>query len=264
MSDLISRQDALDAFNHNLTVTGRENANEVRSYIKETMDKIKALPSEQQVTGKLNNRDGSLLTGDSEACKEQKSKLDLISRQDAVSIFMQRAKELAGFKGDIGGACEGAAKLIKSLPSADAVQIPIKLEKRYPQSRDEDITDAFMRGYLAGRSSADRPTEWIPVSEKLPKKGQKIIFTEHDHYAKQRGDGFPEEIIGVGTYFSYEEWNYSLTEHMAKKAGKEGFGKDHVIVHGRRYNVEESEITAWMPMPEPYREDGEEYDGRRY
>lgn len=42
--------------------------------------------------------------------------------------------------------------------SADAVQIPIKLEKRYPQSRDEDITDAFMRGYLAGRSSADRPT----------------------------------------------------------------------------------------------------------
>ena len=44
---------------------------------------------------------------------------DPISRQAAVSIFMQRAKELAGFKGDIGGACEGAAKLIKSLPSAE-------------------------------------------------------------------------------------------------------------------------------------------------
>ena len=183
--DLISRQDAIDAFNDNIIVTGRENANEVRSYIKKTMDKI------------------------------------------------------------------------KELPYVDAVQIPIKLEKRYPQSRDEDITDAFMRGYLAGRSSADRPTEWIPVSEKLPKEGQKIIFTEHDHYAKQRLAGFPEEIVGVGTYFSYEEWNYSLTEHMAKKAEKEGFGRDHVIVHGRRYNVEESEITAWMPMPEPYREDDE-------
>ena len=34
----------------------------------------------------------------------------------------------------------------------------IKLTKRYPNSREEDITDAFMRGYLAGRSSADRPT----------------------------------------------------------------------------------------------------------
>ena len=44
---------------------------------------------------------------------------DLVSRQAAVSILMQRAKELAGFKGDIGGACAGAAKLIKSLPSAE-------------------------------------------------------------------------------------------------------------------------------------------------
>ena len=37
--------------------------------------------------------------------------------------------------------------------------IPIKLEKRYPESKDEDITDAFMQGYLNGK--ADRPTgEW--------------------------------------------------------------------------------------------------------
>lgn len=38
--------------------------------------------------------------------------------------------------------------------------IPIKLEKRYPESKDEDITDAFMQGYLKGK--ADRPNgEWI-------------------------------------------------------------------------------------------------------
>lgn len=38
--------------------------------------------------------------------------------------------------------------------------IPIKLEKRYPESRDEDIIDAFMQGYLKGK--ADRPQgEWI-------------------------------------------------------------------------------------------------------
>lgn len=56
-------------------------------------------------------------------------------------------------------------RMINDAPTvADAVQIPIKLEKRYPQSRDEDITDAFMRGYLAGRSSADRPTgEWVDI-----------------------------------------------------------------------------------------------------
>jgi len=45
---------------------------------------------------------------------------------------------------------------------SEAVQIPIKLEKRYQESKDEDITDAFMRGYLAGRSSADAVHgEWI-------------------------------------------------------------------------------------------------------
>lgn len=33
----------------------------------------------------------------------------------------------------------------------EAAKIPIKLEKRYPESKDEDIADAFMRGYIAGR-----------------------------------------------------------------------------------------------------------------
>ena len=52
--------------------------------------------------------------------------------------------------------------------SADAVQIPIKLEKRYPESKDEDITDAFMRGYLAGRSSAEAVHgEWIRVGHDI-------------------------------------------------------------------------------------------------
>lgn len=36
----------------------------------------------------------------------------------------------------------------------------IILEKRYPHSRSEDITDAFMRGYVKGK--ADRPQGyWI-------------------------------------------------------------------------------------------------------
>lgn len=35
----------------------------------------------------------------------------------------------------------------------------IILEKRYPHSRSEDITDAFMRGYVKGK--ADRPQEWV-------------------------------------------------------------------------------------------------------
>jgi len=52
-TDLISRQDALDTFNGNIMVTGQENANEVRSYIKETVDKIMALPSADRPTGHI-------------------------------------------------------------------------------------------------------------------------------------------------------------------------------------------------------------------
>lgn len=43
--------------------------------------------------------------------------------------------------------------------------IPIKLEKRYPESRDEDITDAFMQGYLKGAEistiKVQGYTEWL-------------------------------------------------------------------------------------------------------
>lgn len=34
----------------------------------------------------------------------------------------------------------------------------IKLEKRYPESREEDITDAYMRGYEAGATMGRRTT----------------------------------------------------------------------------------------------------------
>lgn len=46
-----------------------------------------AIEALKQVTGKLRNPDDSLLTEDAEACKEQKSKLDLISRQDAIDAM---------------------------------------------------------------------------------------------------------------------------------------------------------------------------------
>jgi hypothetical protein len=42
----------------------------------------------------------------------------------------------------------------------------IILEKRYPHSRSEDITDAFMRGYLKGK--ADRPQgKWNFIGDNM-------------------------------------------------------------------------------------------------
>ena len=51
--------------------------------------------------------------------------------------------------------------------------IPVELKKRYPYSRDEDITDAFMRGYQSAKSEY----EWIPCSGRLPEKDELVLVT---------------------------------------------------------------------------------------
>jgi len=66
---------------------------------------------------------------------------DLISRQAAVDMLMERASNLRGTVGDLGGACSGAAKLIAQFPSAE------------PEQR------------------------WIPCSERLPEKSGRYLVT---------------------------------------------------------------------------------------
>ena len=50
--------------------------------------------------------------------------------------------------------------------------IPIELKRRYPKSRDEDITDAFMRGYQSAKGELVRCKDcyyssWNKYSESL-------------------------------------------------------------------------------------------------
>ena len=62
---------------------------------------------------------------------------ELISRQAAVDMLMERASNLRGTVGDLGGACSGAAKLIAQLPSAQPEIIRCKDCKFYtPMNRE--------------------------------------------------------------------------------------------------------------------------------
>ena len=65
--------------------------------------------------------------------------------------------------------------------------------------------------------SADRPTKWIPVSERLPIPPTFCLVTT---------DGSHGDVIDIALYMS-DGW------HKA------------------------SDVIAWMPLPMPYREDGE-------
>ena len=72
---------------------------------------------------------------------------------------------------------------------------------------------ACIIGVLEEIPSADRPTEWIPVSERLPgKDGCYLVSTT----------GTNNDIIDIA-YYTEEIW------HKA------------------------SRIKAWMPLPEPYK-----------
>ena len=120
MSDLISRQDALDMLCEDCRSISAQDC-EYKDVCK-TRNFIMLLPSadKKQVTGKLNNRDDSLLTADSEAVKERKSKLDLISRADAIEAVRKKLQDWGSY------ACEDYRRglyesqdIIEALPSAD-------------------------------------------------------------------------------------------------------------------------------------------------
>lgn len=279
--DLISRDDAIRELNGACS-TWEDDA--------KVQEIVMAIPSAEQVAGKLNNPCDSLLKADSDECKEQKSKLDLISRADAI----EAVTDIQDGSGQRYYLAVSLVDKIRSLPSADAVsrevydkrtqaderiidsyrrefsevasaeaedrlyikiyaddepsvkaeklyqicgetqnrevtewlkeyfpaeavQIPIKLEKRYPESKDEDITDAFMRGYLAGRSSAEAVQGWIPCSERLPDVDVEVLTTT--------------------------DWSEVLIAWHRKDGTWET--EDYILAN--------DEILAWMPLPTPYK-----------
>ncbi len=164
-TDLISRADAI-----------RWVKTECNPYGKPTLDydsglkvieHLKKMPSElpsaeaEQVTGKLKNPCDSLLKSDSDECKEQKSKLDLISREDAIEAvheyYQKRFTEDSKWDADakmfvledktIAKDNMEICNIINAIPSADVVsremREPTEEErasvKRYIDSISADV-----------------------------------------------------------------------------------------------------------------------------
>lgn len=73
--------------------------------------------------------------------------------------------------------------------------------------------------------SAQSEPQWISVSEGLPKKDGRYQVTRHD-------DVTNTEFIDILWYEKNTWWNRQATGDYA--------------------------VTAWMPLPEPYREEGDE------
>lgn len=87
-------------------------------------------------------------------------------------------------------------------------------------------------GYLDGYEKAlEQEAKWIPVSEKLPKQGVKVLVQRNDEIEVGYFDGYYEREYwqnGIKDTATNPHWWYSMgrlsTEHP----------------------------VAWMPLPEPY------------
>lgn len=81
-------------------------------------------------------------------------------------------------------------------------------------------------------SSSEKPDKWIPVSERLPEKdGQYLITVKYKHV----NDSYED------VYAEHGEWHD---------------GRWDMFCFGHCGEVEG--IIAWMPLPEPYKQEVEE------
>ena len=117
------------------------------------------------------------------------------------------------------------------LIGADALMETIN-RQCYPVQHDMTSIEPGMTRIGILQAIQEQPTiepgpQWIPVSERLPTARQSVILSTKDY-------------TGEGCYWETTEY--------------------HVIWKGYRWNATywDDEVVAWMPLPEPYKEDGEQ------
>lgn len=90
---------------------------------------------------------------------------------------------------------------------------------------------------------------WIPVSERLPEDIKPVIITwKNTDPASYYQYIVGKHFIGTGHYCNGKWfWYSSVCEDLLAEYGKSDIDElDEAI-----------EVIAWMPLPTPYREDGE-------
>ena len=86
-----------------------------------------------------------------------------------------------------------------------------------------------------------KSTNWIPVSERLPEDEKEYLVTLEKVY------GTPEKLYGIANYLKFGDAGY----WKEKKYGYLEWDK-YSDGHG---GTKMYKVIAWMPLPEPYKED---------
>lgn len=82
---------------------------------------------------------------------------------------------------------------------------------------------------------------WIPVSERMPEDERECLVTLEKIY------GTPETLFGIANYLKFGDagyWNERKYGYLEWDKYSDGHGGTKMY-----------KVIAWMPLPEPYKED---------
>ena len=110
------------------------------------------------------------------------------------------------------------------------------------EERDAFITFLELTDELQEAIKQDeKENGWIPVSERLPEDERECLVTLEKVY------GTPEKLYGIASYLKFDDagyWNENKYGYLEWDKYLDGHGGTKMY-----------KVIAWMPLPEPYKED---------
>ena len=103
------------------------------------------------------------------------------------------------------------------------------------------------------KSLPSAEADWIPCSERLPDELAAVNITWVNHnpppYYKYTKD---VPLVDAAVYYkgAWYWWDATVIDLLGEYDG--------AYIHGIEPIDKDIEVVAWMPLPKPYREDGEE------
>lgn len=150
----------------------------------------------------------------------------------------------------------------KEIPGGDTISRAAAIDDLHGKDPSQVWDTADIEVWVNALPSAQPEPRWIPCSEKLPEINQTVLLSTTDGEVIV-GYRYKPDIVWQVTsndgrkIWVYDPENYPGNIDELPKAETCGFeNRDNcwLSVTSINYDLKFAGISAWMPLPEPYRE----------